>query len=60
MDCESCGQHRPSRQVAPAQSITGEVVMVCGRCRRHMTSPAVVVHGLRPAKITARLPTTLR
>jgi len=36
MDCESCGQHRPSDQVVPARSITGEVVMACGRCRRHL------------------------
>ncbi len=59
MDCESCGRHRPSDQVVPARSITGDVVMVCGRCRRHMTSRAVVVHDLRPATTTSRPLTTL-
>ena len=36
MDCESCGRHRPSEQVVPARSTNGAVLMVCGRCRRHL------------------------
>ncbi len=36
MDCESCGRHCPSGQIASTRSITGEVLMVCGRCRRHL------------------------
>lgn len=48
MDCESCGRHRPSGQVVPTRSITGEVVMVCGRCRRHMMARPVIAHELRP------------
>ena len=36
MDCESCGRYRPSGQVFTARSATGAVVMVCGRCRRHV------------------------
>jgi hypothetical protein len=40
VDCESCGRHRPSSQVMPARSSTGAVLMVCGRCRRHVEHPA--------------------
>jgi ribosome-binding protein aMBF1 (putative translation factor) len=49
MDCESCGRHRPSDQVIPTRSTTGEVVMVCGRCRRHFGARPVVTSEFRPA-----------
>lgn len=36
MDCESCGRHLPSGAIGHVRSSTGTVVMVCGRCRRHV------------------------
>jgi hypothetical protein len=57
MDCESCGRHRPSDQVVPTRSITGDVVMACGRCRRHLLLRPAVAHEPRPAAATRPLAT---
>jgi len=54
MDCESCGRHRPSEQVVPARSINGTVLMVCGRCRRHLAGRADVSAVLRPTPVEPR------
>jgi len=47
MDCESCGQHRPSGQVIAARSSNGTVLMVCGRCRRHVRAWSSTLADLR-------------
>lgn len=54
MDCEVCGRHRPSDQVVPTRSITGELVMACARCRRHVQARPVETHEIRPATVTSR------
>ena len=38
MDCESCGRYRPSAEIAPIRMVGGDLVMVCARCRRLVTS----------------------
>jgi hypothetical protein len=48
MDCESCGRHRPSEHVVPARSLNGTVMMLCGRCRRHVTGRAAASADARP------------
>ena len=54
MDCESCGRHRPSEQVVPARSINGTLLMVCGRCRRHLAGRDDVSAVLRPTPVEPR------
>jgi ribosome-binding protein aMBF1 (putative translation factor) len=58
MDCESCGRHWPSDHVVPTRSITGEVVMVCTRCRRHIKGRTIATHGSRLSSARARPATT--
>jgi hypothetical protein len=34
MDCDTCGRHRPSAEIAPLREGDGRLVMACARCRR--------------------------
>ena len=34
VDCDSCGRHRPSAEIAPLRGPGGRLVMACVRCRR--------------------------
>lgn len=52
MDCDSCGRHWPSDQVVAARSSSGAVVMVCGRCRRHMAHRPAAMRQPRPTPAT--------
>jgi hypothetical protein len=45
VDCDTCGQHRPSDQIAPLRQPGRELAMACGRCRRLTDRWA---HGRRP------------
>lgn len=52
MDCDSCGRHRPSSEIAPLFEANGRLVMACARCRRLgsgqrgvTTSPALPAGG---------------
>ena len=54
MDCESCGRHRPSEQVVPARSINGTVLMVCGRCRRHLAGRIEASADVRATHVEPR------
>lgn len=57
MDCDSCGRHRPSDQVAPARSATGDVVMACHRCRRRLAPRPAAAAQLRAGPIPQRADT---
>ena len=61
MDCDSCGRHRPSSEIAPLLGADSRLVMACSRCRRIRTGyrePAALapVTAERPAPALAAVP----
>ena len=48
MDCDSCGRHRPSQEIALLREADGRLVMSCVRCRR------LTIDRRGPAVPTAR------